>query len=147
MGYQYARRLTSHKSNINELFENVGNIYWYTEQRNSYNITNLLDSEATQLDDIRAFLSSAYTFHKAIEEGQRQIREGQFDFYKKFKDLYEKVFSDRRFVGSTPRFDVYEKAKAPDFFLYDGHYEYELAGMSAGESNFSNFNGLCSLEY
>ena len=54
-------------------------------------------------------------------------------FYQKISELYSKVFTDRKFVGATPRFDIYEKSTAPDFFLNDGKNDYELSEMSAGE--------------
>lgn len=132
-GYQYAKRLASLTPNKSMLFESIGNIYWYTEQRNSHNITNLLENKNTQIDDLRNFLSSAYNYHKAIERGDRTIKEGEFDFYESLQTIFKKVFIGRSFVGTSPRFDIYEKAPAPDFFLYDGHNQYELSGMSAGE--------------
>jgi len=132
-GYQYAKKLASLTPEKNLLFENVGNIYWYTEQRNSNNIMNLLDGKTLRLDDIRNFLASAYNYHIAVVEKRRTIREGEFDFYDNLEKLYKNVFPDRSFVGPTPRFDIYEKAKAADFFLYDGHSQYEISGMSAGE--------------
>ena len=132
-GYQYAKRLVHFTPNKDTLFENIGNIYWYTEQRNSHNITNLEENEDTQLDDIRNFLASAYTFHTALKDGTRKIKEGEFDFYEKLKTIYEKVFPSRKLVGASPRFDIYEKAPAPNFYLYDGHSDYEISGMSAGE--------------
>ncbi len=86
------------------------------------------------MDDIRNFLSSAYSYHIAIQEGKRTIREGEFDFYDKLEKLYNRVFPGRSFSGSSPRFDIYERAKAPDFFLCQGdHAQYEISGMSAGE--------------
>jgi predicted ATP-dependent endonuclease of OLD family len=132
-GYQYAKTLASFTSQKNKIFENIGNIYWYTEQRNSNNITNLLESQINQLDDISIFLASAYNYHTAVKDGRRTIQEGEFDFYEELESIYKKVFPGRSFVGSAPRFDIYEKAQAPDFFLYDGHNQYELSGMSAGE--------------
>ncbi len=132
-GYQYAKRLASLTPQKNLLFENIGNIYWYTEQRNSHNITNLLDRKTSGLDDIRNFLASAYNYHSAVQQNKRTIKDGEFDFYDNLENLYKKVFPDRSFIGSSPRFDIYEQAKAPDFFLYDGHYQYEISGMSAGE--------------
>ncbi len=132
-GYQYAKTLASFTTQKNKLFENIGNIYWYTEQRNSHNITNLLESEINQLNDIRSFLAAAYYYHTGVKDGKRTIQEGEFDFYEKLESIFKKVFPGRSFVGSTPRFDIYEKASAPDFFLYDGYHQYELAGMSAGE--------------
>ncbi len=132
-GYQYAKTLARFTSQKNKIFENIGNIYWYTEQRNSNNITNLLESQINQLDDIRNFLASAYNYHTAVKDGRRKIQEGEFDFYQELESLYQKVFPGRSFVGSTPRFDIYEKAQAPDFFMDDGQNQYELSGMSAGE--------------
>lgn len=132
-GYQYAKRLAALTSDKSKLFEQIGNIYWYTEQRNSHNITNLLENKTTQLDDIRNFLASAYNYHIAVKQGVRAVREGEFDFYEKLETIYKKVFKGREFVGASPRFDVYEKASAPDFFLTDGRNQYELSGMSAGE--------------
>ncbi len=132
-GYQYAKRLASLTTQKNLLFENIGNIYWYTEQRNSHNITNLLDNKTAQINDIRNFLASAYNYHLAVQQKKRTINEGEFDFYDNLEKLYKKVFPDRSFIGSSPDFDIYEQAKAPDFFLYDGHSQYEISGMSAGE--------------
>jgi hypothetical protein len=59
------------------------------------------------------------------------IQAGEFDFFAELESIYTKVFPGRSFVGSAPRFDIYEKAQAPDFFLDDGHNQYELSGMSA----------------
>jgi predicted ATP-dependent endonuclease of OLD family len=132
-GYQYAKTLTRFTSQKNKMFENIGNIYWYTEQRNSNNITNLLESQINQLDDLRIFLASAYNYHTAVQAERRLIQAGEFDFFAELESIYTKVFPGRSFVGSTPRFDLYEKAQAPDFFLDDGQNQYELSGMSAGE--------------
>lgn len=132
-GYLYAKSLARLTTQKDKLFENIGNIYWYTEQRNSHHITNLLSSKINQLDDIRIFLANAYHYHTVVKEGKRVIQEGEFDFYEKLASIYQTVFPGRSFVGSTPRFDIYEKAKAPDFFLSDGSHQYELAELSAGE--------------
>jgi AAA15 family ATPase/GTPase len=132
-GYQYAKKLTAFEPDKTRLFENVGNIYWYTEQRTSYNINDIFNNEKPHIDSIRSFLSSAYNFHIAITENKRKLDKGEFDFYDKLSKLYAAIFSDREFVGSTPRFDLFEKSPAPDFFLTDGKNQYELSEMSAGE--------------
>ena len=82
-GYQYAKQLTSFEADKSKLFEKVGNIYWYTEQRTSYSVNNMFDRETSQLDAIRSFLASAYSFHIAVTEGRRTLKAGEFDFYKK----------------------------------------------------------------
>jgi len=132
-GYQYAKKLTSFEPDKTKLFEKVGNIYWYTEQRNSYNINDIFNNETPQIDSIRSFLSSAYNFHIAITENRRKLEKGEFDFYAKLSKLYSSIFTDRKFLGSTPRFDLFEKSPVPDFFLTDGKNQYELSEMSAGE--------------
>jgi predicted ATP-dependent endonuclease of OLD family len=132
-GYEYAKKLTAYEPDKSKLFENVGNIYWYTEQRSSNSINNPFDKEALQVNSIRAFLASAYNFHLAIEQKKIKLHPGQFDYYGNLARLYRTVFPDRRFSGSVPRFDLLEKSEAPDFFLHDGQSEYELSEMSAGE--------------
>jgi len=132
-GYQYAKKLTAFEIDKTTLFEEVGNIYWYTEQRTSYNVNDVFGKEAPQIDSIRSFLSSAYSFHLALVDKKRELKEGEFDFYKKLSELYSIIFTDRKFVGSAPRFDLFEKSTAPDFFLTDGKNEYEISEMSAGE--------------
>lgn len=133
LGYQYAKQLTAFEADKNKLFEKVGNIYWYTEQRTSYSVNNMFGGETYQLDAIRSFLANAYSFHIAVTEGRRTLKAGEFDFYNQLSEKYSRVFPDRKFVGASPRFDIYEKSTAPDFFLNDGKNDYELSEMSAGE--------------
>jgi predicted ATPase len=78
-------------------------------------------------------LSSAYSFHLALSDDKRELKNDEFDFYEKLHTLFRAVFPERSFVGSAPNFNAYEKVKAPDFFLSDGYQEYEIAEMSAGE--------------
>jgi predicted ATP-dependent endonuclease of OLD family len=131
-GYQYAKKLTLYEPDKTKLFEKVGNIYWYTEQRTSYNINEVFVAQNSQIDSIRSYLSNAYSFHLAITEKRRELQKGEFDFYEKLSKLYSTVFTNRTFIGSAPRFDVFEKNPVPDFFLSDGHNQYELSEMSAG---------------
>ena len=132
-GHQYAKKLTTLGHDNTELFKNVGNIYWYTEQRTSYSINDIYDKEALHINSIRSFLASAYNFHIAITSHKRDLGKGEFDFFEILSNLYSTVFTDRKLVGPTPRFDIFEKSPAPDFFLSDGKNQYELSEMSAGE--------------
>jgi len=132
-GYQYAKRLAKFSVGKDRFFDKVGNIYWYTEQRTSYSISKSLDVETPEIDWMRSFLSTAYSFHIAVSEGKRNLSEGEFDFYSKLHTLYKKVFPSRAFIGSAPNFDAFDKIKVPDFFLTDGNSQYEISEMSAGE--------------
>lgn len=132
-GYQYAKKLTTFEPDKTKLFEKVGNIYWYTEQRTSYNINDVFNKEIPQIDSIRTFLASSYNFHLAVTEKKRKLEKGEFDFYDKLSKLYSTIFTDRKFIGSAPHFELFEKSPVPDFFLTDGKNQYELSEMSAGE--------------
>lgn len=132
-GYQYAKQLSALEPDSAKLFDKIGSIFWYTEQRTSYSVSDVFDEETNKLDSLRLFLSNMYNFHIAVTEGKRKLREGQFDFYDKLSKVFSTVFPDRKFVGATPRFDLLEKSTAPDFFLNDGKNDYELSEMSAGE--------------
>ena len=85
-GYQYAKKLAAITPDKSQLFENVGNIYWYNEQRNSYNLSLLTNGDKPQIDSIRSFLASAYNYHLAVTKKQRKIQEGEFDFYGKIEN-------------------------------------------------------------
>lgn len=130
-GYQYAKTLAPLVPNKNQLFERVGDIFWYTEQRNSYSFSKYSPSDTQQLDFLRNLLVRAYYYHSDIVNGKRIIQVGQFDLYAKLEELYQKVFPDRKFIGATPNF--VDLSAEPDFFLTDGKNQYELSGMSAGE--------------
>jgi predicted ATP-dependent endonuclease of OLD family len=131
-GYQYAKMLAKETPNKQQLFQQVGNVFWYNEQRTSYSISNLLDSKAQQLVHIRRYLQGAYAYHLGVQKG-RVVREGEFDFYEALENRYRQVFPDRSFVGSTPSFDQFEASPAADFYLSDGKNQYEISEMSAGE--------------
>lgn len=131
--HQYANLLASETPNKRMLFEKIGNIYWYDEQRSSYTSHNLMSNEKPNIDFMRNFLANAYSYHIALQRGEAEMQAGEFDFYEKLESLYKTVFPSHAFLGARPRFDIYEKAKAPDFFLSDGKNQYEIGEMSAGE--------------
>lgn len=138
-GYQYAKQLSQLESNVKGLFDNVGSIFWYTENRNSFTLNlPFLDSKESierenSLDGVRSFLATSYYFHIDVKRQNRTLKEGQFDFYENLERIFRKVFPNRHFVGPAPRFDVFEQSQAPDFFLSDGQNQYEISEMSAGE--------------
>jgi hypothetical protein len=131
--HQYANLLANETANKRSLFEKIGNIYWYNEQRSSYNFHNPISNEKSDIDYMRNFLANAYSYHIALQRGEAEMQAGEFDFYEKLESLYKTVFPSHAFLGARPRFDIYEQAKAPDFFLSDGKNQYEIGEMSAGE--------------
>ncbi|MDR2910597.1 MAG: ATP-binding protein, partial [Bacteroidales bacterium] len=73
-GHQYAKELTPFEPDKSKLFDKVGNIYWYTEQRTSNSINSPFEKEEQQINSIRSFLASAYNFHLAIEQKKIQMQ-------------------------------------------------------------------------
>lgn len=138
-GYQYAKQLSQFVPNTSELFDKVGSIFWYTENRNAFSLSspfveNDSQNKSNSLDAIRSSLTGFYYFHLDLSQGRRTLKEGQFDFYEKLNQLYRKVFPTRHLVGAAPRFDASVGGDdTSDFFLSDGQNQYELSEMSAGE--------------
>lgn len=138
-GYQYAKQLSQFYPNPLSLFDDVGSIFWYTENRNSFSLSspfvdNDNENSSNSLDGIRSSLTTYYYFHLDLSQGRRALKEGQIDFYEKLGQLYKRVFPDRHLVGAAPRFDAsIGNHDIPDFFLSDGRNQYEISEMSAGE--------------
>lgn len=137
-GYQYAKQLSQFEPNPLALFNEVGSIFWYTENRNSFSLSSPFSDDnsdrTNSLDAIRSSLTTYYYFHIDLTQGRRVLKEGQYDFYEKLNQLYSKVFPNRHLVGAAPRFDdSIENHEVPDFILSDGQNQYEISEMSAGE--------------
>lgn len=133
-GYQYAKQLSPYSNDKISLFDRVGNIYWYTEQRTSNSISDVLSIDSTTgLNNVRNILSNMYLVHEAVQNNRRTLKEGQADFYAELQQLYSRIFPERSFVGPYIDFDTHAEDKTPQFFLHDGTNQYELAEMSAGE--------------
>ncbi len=129
-GYIYAKQLVA-SNPYKSLFADVGNIYWYTEERNSRSFRNVKSTE--NLEDIRDFLVSRYRFHQRVKYGEIELENDQRDIYQDIVDLYQTIFPDRKLVGSAPRRNPLDAYK-PDFFYFsDGTHQYEISEMSAGE--------------
>lgn len=138
-GYQYAKQLSQFEVNPLSLFDEVGSIFWYTENRNAFSLSSpFADNDSmdrnNNLDAIRSSLTTFYYFHLDLLRGRRTLREGQVDFYEKLDQLYRRVFPTRHLEGVAPRFDdAMGNHEVPDFFLSDGQHQYEISEMSAGE--------------
>jgi predicted ATPase len=132
-GREYAKQLL--RSEGFEIFERVGTILWYTEQRTSTSLTTEDDSHTTEIteDILRDRLSKWRQFHQDIQSGGRikQLRPGQKDLYAEIEKVYKAVFPERSFEGPVPReTDILSE---PWFYLYDGKNQYEISEMSGGE--------------
>lgn len=133
-GREYAKQLL--RSEGFQVFEKVGTILWYTEQRTSTSLTtenNQKQLEITE-DILRDRLSKWRQFHQDINTGKiQQLRSGQKDLYAEIERAYQTVFPEHYFAGPIPRENIDDIFSEPWFYLSDGKNQYELSEMSGGE--------------
>ncbi len=133
-GREYAKQLL--RSEGFRIFEQVGTILWYTEQRTSTSLTpedKNLQIEITE-DILRDRLSKWRQFHQDVQAGRiRELRPGQKDLYAEIEKTYRTVFPEHEFSGPVPHNKVDDILKEPWFYLYDGKNQYEISEMSGGE--------------
>ncbi|NET59976.1 MAG: AAA family ATPase [Symploca sp. SIO2E6] len=147
-GREYAKQLL--RSEGFPVFERVGSVLWYTEQRTSTSLTpENQDSKIEITDDIlRDRLSKLQQFHQNLDAGRyQQLRPGQKDLYAEIEQAYQAIFPKRSFEGPVPREGIDDILSEPWFYLYDGRNQYEISEMSGGERatfpilmDFANWN-------
>jgi len=133
-GREYAKQLR--RSEGFQVFERVGSILWYTEQRTSTSLTpENQDSKIEITDDIlRDRLSKWRQFHQNVDKQRiQQLRPGQKDLYAAIEQTYQTIFRGRSFEGPVPREGIDDILSEPWFYLYDGSNQYEISEMSGGE--------------
>lgn len=137
-GRRYARMLKSQHPDGFGVFERVGTVFWYTEQRtvNSLTLDFEVNSEGPQvettLDLLRQALANIENWHLRFR-GRDPLPPGQRDIYGELDRLYREVFPGRSLAGSEPRGEPGDVLKAPYFFLQQGTRRYEIAEMSGAE--------------
>jgi predicted ATPase len=148
-GREYAKQLL--RSEGFQVFERVGSVFWYTEQRTSTSLTTEDASQTLEItnDILRDRLSKWRQFHQDLAPGGRikELRPGQKDLYAEIERTYQAVFPERNFSGPVPREEIADILSEPWFYLYDGKNQYEISEMSGGERavfpilmDFANFN-------
>lgn len=147
-GRDYAKQLL--RSEGFYVFERVGTVFWYTEQRTSTSLTSEDPGHTIEITEniLRDRLSKWRQFHQDIETGRiKQLRPGQKDVYAEIERAYQKVFPERSFEGPVPRENIDDILSEPWFYLHDSKNQYEISEMSGGERaifpilmDFANWN-------
>ena len=134
-GREYAKQLV--RSEGFQVFERVGTILWYTEQRTSTSLTTEDHEHRLEITDdiLRDRLIKWRQFHLDLQSGDRikQLRPGQKNLYVGIERAYKTVFPECHFEGPVPRENVDDALKELWFKLYDGKNVYEISEMSGGE--------------
>ncbi len=136
-GRRYARLIYKHAEEGTRLFERVGDIFWYTEDRTTNSLTPIeSNGQTVTFDDInllRRRMSDLFLFHERVRRGEYRLRTGQRDLFADIEQAYQTIFPGHRLEGPVPRTDMTEILAEPWFYLSDGRHQYELGEMSGGE--------------
>lgn len=135
-GRDYARMISKYAPDGAKLFEQVGDIFWYTEHRTTNSITPVeSDGQTIPLDMtlLRRRLSDLFNFHEKVRRNEFELRIGQRDLFADIERAYHTIFPGHNFEGPVPRTEIGEALAEPWFYLFDGNHQYELSEMSSGE--------------
>lgn len=150
-GYHYAKQLFDYTEKPNTLYDKVGNIFWYSEQRTSWSVTSF-ENEVSRLDieNLRKKLISWEFFDQKMQKKGFQLREGQRNHYQDLSKIYHTFFPEHEFVGAVPESNQDNYLNISDWFYIENKeqgLQYELSEMSAGERalfplimDFANWN-------
>jgi hypothetical protein len=128
-GRDYAKQVYRNHPEGRNIFQKVGDIFWYTEHRTSTSLMNFLEENGDlSIDLLRQRLSEWENYHLKVGKVERS----QYDLYAKLEEAYKNFFPERGFVGTVPR-PPEEAARTSWFVLSDKHRQYEISEMSAGE--------------
>lgn len=150
LGRKYARMIFKYAEGGSRLFERVGDVFWYTEQRTTNALTPVESNGQIipfDMDLLRRRMSDLFVFHERVQRGEYELRPGQRDFFAEIEQAYQTIFPKHRFDGPVPRTEMDEIMAEPWFYLSDGSHQYELGEMSGGERaifpmifDFANWN-------
>lgn len=133
-GRQYASMIVDKAVEGFQVYERVGNIFWYHEQRHSLSLSTENGQDALPtMEKLRNQLALWEGFHEKRKNRGWRLRPGQKDIYEELDGMYQKIFPGHRFVGTEPHSAPNKIYDIPPFYLHDGHNEYQLEEMSAGE--------------
>lgn len=151
-GYEYALGLQKLDKGGYELFDRVGTILWYKEQRSassSFSSSLPGNDKKSQIgiSQLRDVLKEWYYFH--IDKEKRGIigDEATKDYYAIVENNYKKIFKGRSFYGAVSQIKAGDFFKNAEFYLQNEGLIYEISEMSAGERSifpilvdFANWN-------
>jgi predicted ATP-dependent endonuclease of OLD family len=135
-GRSYAKQIIKTHPFGYKLFEQVGTVFWYTEQRTATSLTDEHNGKTINISDelLRDRLSKFALFHQQLEMGKfKELRRRKKDLFVELQKAYQTVFPERCFEGTLLRPDIDDILSEPWFYFNDGRHQYEISEMSGGE--------------
>lgn len=133
-GRGYAAQLYSAHERPHEIFDRVGGVFWFDQERRATSLAREGGEEPT-MASLREELIRWELFHQRARTGARPLDPGARDFYDELSTAYARLFPGRKFVGVQPQPAPLVPNAQQDFWfmLDDGRMYYELDEMSSGE--------------
>lgn len=136
LGRYYIKFLKDTRPDLKDSFAKLGDVFWFDQYRNlgSLMADDLRGEDQGRegwhagVEQLREYLVGWWGFHNT------QGRRGK-DLIPLLQQLFQKVFSDKRFVGIMPRGGITAPRANDFYFLIEGEdgRVYDLAEMSSGE--------------
>jgi predicted ATPase len=135
-GREYAKQLS--RSEGFSVFERVGTVFWYTEQRTATSLTPEDPEKKLEFTEniLRDRLAKWQIFHEKYDgKSGKGFRSGTKDLYAEIARVYRTVFSGREFEGIEIRDNIDDILSEPWFYIYNSKNKthYEFSEMSGGE--------------
>lgn len=134
-GREYAKQLSS--SEGFSVFERVGTVFWYTEQRTATSLTPEDPKNQLEIteDILRDRLAKWQMIHEKYSKNGKSFRPGAKDLYAEIARIYKTVFPGREFAGLEMRDNIDNILTEPWFYIYNSKNktQYEFSEMSGGE--------------
>ncbi len=134
-GRDYAKQIVKTHPEGYKLFEQVGTVFWYTEQRTATSLTSEHNGKTINISEelLRDRLSKFALFHQQLSMGRFKALSRKKDLFVELQKAYQTVFPERRFEGTLLRPDIDDILSEPWFYFNDGLHQYEISEMSGGE--------------
>ena len=141
LGRYYVTALSKSDSSLRELYGKLGDIFWFDQHRNlgsasarrfnDYDDSNgVVESWRTGVENLREFLIGWWSYHTSHDKSYGK------DYIPELESGFQRVFPDRRFIGTAPKQSNSAKGMGDFYFLIQsGSKVYDLAEMSSGEQS------------
>lgn len=141
LGRYYVKALAKSEPNLRRYFDQLGDIFWFDQHRNLGSVASprfndehasdkTTESWLTGVENLREFLIGWWSYHTSPNKSYGK------DYIPELESSFQRLFPDRRFVGTAPKQSNGSKGMGDFYFLIQsGSKVYDLAEMSSGEQS------------
>ncbi|MHC4880851.1 MAG: AAA family ATPase [Planctomycetota bacterium] len=141
LGRYYVKALQKSEPGLRDLYASLGDIFWFDQHRNLGSVSaqrfsnddgpnGNTESWLAGVENLREFLVGWWGYHTSHDKSYGK------DYIPDLETGFQRIFPDRRFIGTAPRQSGGSKAMGDFYFLIQSRDRvYDLAEMSSGEQS------------